>query len=92
MGAARLPSAHTLCLPLARARARRYVRRRTQERFREALPQDGGALQQAWQQAQQEMELVKRQSTVYSLYARKQRSVLVSCAAAAAPPGPGQPA
>jgi hypothetical protein len=33
-----------------------------------------------WQQAKQEMEVVKRQAVVYSMYARPQKNIMVSAA------------
>ena len=57
---------------------RRYILRRAREGFREGQHErDSGVLQQLWGRAQHELEVVKRQRTVYSLYARKQKSVLV---------------
>ena len=50
----------------------RYVRRRAREGFKEAQAvQDSGELQRLWEQGRQQLEVVKRQAVVYSLYSRK---------------------
>lgn len=55
------------------------MRRRAREGFHDAAAlSEGAALQQLWQHAKQELEVVRRQSVVYSLYARKHKSVMVS--------------
>lgn len=56
----------------------RYVQRRAREGFVDARSvTDTAALEQLWQRARQELEVVRRQSVVYSLYARKHKSVMV---------------
>ena len=42
------------------------------------MESDSSKLQQQWQRAVSELEVVKRQSIVYSLYGRKHKNVLVS--------------
>ena len=57
----------------------RYIKRRAQEAFRGPKSSaDAAAVEQQWQRAKEELEVVKRQSVVYSLYARKHKSVMVS--------------
>jgi hypothetical protein len=57
----------------------RYILRRSKEGFRQAAHEsDSAKLQQLWQRASSELEVVKRQSIVYQLYGRKHKNVLVS--------------
>ena len=60
---------------------RRYIQRRAKEGFHQAAsvsnPAAAGGL---IKQAKEELEVVKRQALVYSLYARKYKNVLVSWA------------
>ncbi len=56
----------------------RYVKRRTKEAFREhSGDADAGALQKLWAKAQSDYDLVRRQATVYTLFARKHKSIMV---------------
>ncbi len=51
----------------------RYVKRKTREDFRA----NGEVTQDLWSKAQQQLELVKRQAVVYSMYARDIPNVMV---------------
>lgn len=56
----------------------RYTKRRAGDSFRaHAAVTDAGKQQALWEQANKDLEVVKRQALVYSLYGRKQRSVMV---------------
>lgn len=56
----------------------RYVKRRAKEAFREHSGEaDAGALQKLWAKAQSDYDLVRRQATVYTLFARKHKSIMV---------------
>jgi hypothetical protein len=56
----------------------RYIKRRAKEGFAESQSiTDAAALEQLWQRAKEELEVVKRQAVVYGLYARKHKSVMV---------------
>ena len=53
--------------------------RKAKDSFRSAADVTDPTQQQAlWAKAKQEYEMVSRQAIVYSMYARKQRSVMVS--------------
>lgn len=55
----------------------RYVKRRATTGFRQhATETDTAVLDALRQQAQADLEVVKRQAIVYHLYSRKQRSVM----------------
>jgi hypothetical protein len=54
----------------------RYIRRRAKEAF-SATPEASKA-EELMQTARKEYEVVKRQAIVFSLYARKQKNVMVS--------------
>lgn len=55
------------------------MKRRVREGFRtEVTAQNSSALDTVWKKAKSEFEVVKRQSVVYSLYAREHKSVMVS--------------
>ena len=57
----------------------RYVRRRAREGFRAHVGEtDAQIVSELVQGAKAELEVVKRQSMVYSLYARRQKSIMVS--------------
>jgi hypothetical protein len=63
---------HTHSRPFPAPATHRYVRRRAREGFKEAQAvQDSGELQHLWEQGRQQLEVVKRQAVVYSLYSRK---------------------
>ncbi|BDA40397.1 probable LYR motif-containing protein 4 [Coccomyxa sp. Obi] len=56
---------------------REYVRRKAREGFRAHKGEtDAQKLSELLQDAKQELEVVKRQSLVYSMYARKQKSIM----------------
>ncbi len=56
----------------------RYVRRKAKEGFRAHKGEtDAQKLSELLQDAKQELEVVKRQSLVYSMYARRQKSIMV---------------
>jgi LYR motif-containing protein 4 len=56
----------------------RYVKRRAKEAFHEhAAEVDASKLQQFWTKAHSELELVRRQAMVYTLFARKHKSIMV---------------
>ncbi|CAL8467311.1 g6848 [Coccomyxa elongata] len=56
---------------------REYVRRKAKEGFRAHREEtDAQKLSGLLQDAKQELEVVKRQSLVYSMYARKQKSIM----------------
>ena len=62
----------TRCRPIPPLATHRYVRRRARDGFKEAQAvQDSGELQRLWEQGRQQLEVVKRQAVVYSLYSRK---------------------
>lgn len=57
----------------------RYILRRSRQGFRAAAgEQDETALGRLWAAAKADYEAMKRQSTVYELYGRKMKNVLVS--------------
>jgi hypothetical protein len=56
----------------------RYVKRRAQEEFhKHAAEVDANRIQQFWAKAQSDLELVRRQAMVYTLFARKHKSIMV---------------
>jgi hypothetical protein len=56
-----------------------YIQRRAKEEFHSlAANADAAAAEAAWQRAQSQLEVWKRQSVVYQLYGRKIKTVLVS--------------
>lgn len=56
----------------------RYVKRKAREGFRAHQGEtDAQTISQLVQDAKAELEVVKRQSVVYGLYARKQKSIMV---------------
>jgi hypothetical protein len=56
----------------------RYVKRRTKEKFRANQHEgDGQAVDQLLKEARAELEVVKRQLLVYTMYARKHKSIMV---------------
>lgn len=62
----------------------RYVKRRARQGFLEAQSSsDATFVQQLWEHAKQELAVVKRQAVVYSMYARKHKSVMVGTTRAA---------
>ena len=57
---------------------RRYVKRRAGEQFRQhAGESDAGAAQQLIASAREQLQLVQRQAIVYTLFARKNKSIMV---------------
>lgn len=67
------PAIHNTCLC-------RYILRRTKYGFqRHAAEKDPAQIDTLVQQAQEELEILKRQSVVYSMYGRKTKGVMVSC-------------
>lgn len=61
----------------------RYVKRRAKEEFHtHSAEADAGKVQQFWTRAQSELELVRRQAMVYTLFARKHKSIMVGDACA----------
>jgi hypothetical protein len=56
----------------------RYILRRSKEEFRAATT--GEVSPMAFQRGKEQLELIKRQSTVYGLYERPIKNVLVSSA------------
>mmetsp|Transcript_1007 Transcript_1007/g.3065 ORF Transcript_1007/g.3065 Transcript_1007/m.3065 type:complete len:102 (+) Transcript_1007:221-526(+) len=56
---------------------REYVRRQVQERFRER-PADAtdGMSKELWAKAKTDLSMVQRQATVYTLFARKHKSIM----------------
>ncbi|KAK9843445.1 hypothetical protein WJX81_002999 [Elliptochloris bilobata] len=71
-----------MCFPGAGAKfpnynIREYVKRKAREDFRaHASEADPAAAQALWAQAKDELKVWTRQATVYSLYARPQKSVM----------------
>lgn len=58
--------------------ARSYIGRRAMEGFREgAAERDPAKLGQLWTHANEQHELMQRQSLVYGMYARKIKNILV---------------
>lgn len=56
----------------------RYVKRRAKEEFhKHAGESDAGKLQHFWTKAQSDFDLVRRQATVYTLFGRKHKSIMV---------------
>lgn len=56
---------------------REYVKRRAQEGFHQhAGESEAAAVQKLWEKAQSDLDLVRRQATVYTLFARKHKSIM----------------
>jgi len=56
----------------------RYVKRRAGEQFRQHAGEiDAGAAQQLIASAKEQLQLVQRQAIVYTLFARKNKSIMV---------------
>eukprot|EP00890_Picochlorum_soloecismus_P000083 jgi/Picsp_1/1075/NSC_04558-R1_pinus taeda anonymous locus 0_14360_01 genomic sequence len=51
---------------------REYIRRKSKEEFRDTVSNSGKDLESI----QSDLEVVKRQAVVYSLYARKEKSIM----------------
>lgn len=68
-----------LCASLEALLCVRYVRRQAREKFREnAAITETGAIAEQWSKARENLALVQRQATVYTLFARKNKSIMVS--------------
>lgn len=66
-----------LCASLA-VLSVRYVRRQAKEKFREnAAISETSAIAEQWSKARESLALVQRQATVYTLFARKNKSIMV---------------
>lgn len=60
----------------------RYVKRRAQEGFHQhAGESEAAAVTKLWEKAQSDLDLVRRQATVYTLFARKHKSIMVRACA-----------
>jgi hypothetical protein len=65
-----LPSTHYACA--------RYVQRQAKEKFREnAAGKQSASVDEQWSKARETLALVQRQAIVYTLYARKNKSIMV---------------
>lgn len=72
-------SCHDLQALCLTAVLRRYVKRKAREDFElHKHDQKESVVAKVWASARSELDVVKRQALVYHLYARKQKSVMVS--------------
>lgn len=56
---------------------REYIKRRAKQGFRESVEvKDKTQLDLLWNQSLEEMQVVRRQATVYDMYARKHTSIM----------------
>lgn len=56
---------------------REYVQRQAREKFREnAAGKQSAAVDEQWSKARETLALVQRQAIVYTLYARKNKSIM----------------
>jgi hypothetical protein len=66
-------------LDLSNFELHRYVKRKAREEFRAHMDErDPVALSNLLSKARSDLKVVERQSVVYSMYGRKQRSIMVS--------------
>jgi hypothetical protein len=79
------PTHDAVCYVVLLGHSCSYITRRAKEEFHAlAKGTDTAAAEAAWQRAQSQLDVWKRQSLVYGLYARKVKNVMVSPFSAAA--------